>query len=197
MNDIWWLIFSHSSCVLSFVSSLSVCFHSYCLVLLLSCALVLFPCLPSINHPSIPRLLFPLVPSHQLPVSNDRIDGEYDWSVVRNAWWAAIRIAYEYKDNWLPQHLPLEMRVMGNSDVALGPQKDFDLTCTMEILTLHRQDSKPPYYWFEYCQKITDAWSATKDKSGNPVKMRPHWAKAWDMRGELAKLYIYSLQICK
>eukprot|EP00040_Diaphanoeca_grandis_P010113 m.51793 g.51793 ORF g.51793 m.51793 type:complete len:587 (+) comp21501_c0_seq1:293-2053(+) len=110
------------------------------------------------------------------------IDGEYDWSVVRNAWWAAIRIAYEYKDNWLPQQLPLEMRIMGNSDVALAVQKDFDLTCTIEVLTISRHGSKPPYNWFEYCQKITDAWSAIKDKSGNPVKMRPHWAKAWDMR---------------
>ncbi|KAK9416811.1 hypothetical protein SUNI508_09509 [Seiridium unicorne] len=98
-----------------------------------------------------------------------------DWTYIRRAWWDAIIIAYEHiRDQ--PQQMPLEMRVMGDSNVIMAPQRDNTFgTCSIEILTLEAEKEK----WPAYSQRVLDAWMSYKDEAGRPLRTRPHWAKEW------------------
>ncbi|KAK5046826.1 hypothetical protein LTR84_007180 [Exophiala bonariae] len=105
-----------------------------------------------------------------------------DFSVVQRAWWDAIIECYRHIDT-CPQRMPLEMRIMGNSNITLAPQRGYTLgTCSIEIVTL----SNTADIWPAYAQKVLDRWSNYKDERGNGIPVRPHWAKEWygyTMRG--------------
>jgi D-arabinono-1,4-lactone oxidase len=95
--------------------------------------------------------------------------------MVRRAWWDAILKCYEhsYKS---PQRLPLEMRIMGDSNVVMAPQRGNKFgTCSIEILTL--EDVKD--LWNDYAQDVLNKWMSYTDRDGNKLKTRPHWAKQW------------------
>jgi len=75
-----------------------------------------------------------------------------------------------------PQRMPLEMRIMGDSEVTLSPQRhNIFGTCSMEILTLHDATD----IWQPYAQTVLDKWTSYKDAAGRPLNIRPHWAKEW------------------
>ncbi len=95
--------------------------------------------------------------------------------MVQKAWWDAILHAYKYTDT-CPQRMPLEMRIMGGSNVIMAPQRGNSLgTCSIEILTL--QDCKEK--WHPYAQKLLDIWMSYEDSMGKRLNTRPHWAKEW------------------
>ena len=72
--------------------------------------------------------------------------------------------------------MPLEMRIMGDSDVIMAPQRGHKLGVpSIEILTLHAQAN----IWHEYAQKVLDHWSQLRDAEGQLIEIRPHWAKEW------------------
>jgi len=72
--------------------------------------------------------------------------------------------------------MPLEMRIMGDSNVIMAPQRGNSLgTCSIEILTL--QDCKEK--WHPYAQELLDTWMSYEDSMGKRLNTRPHWAKEW------------------
>ncbi|KAK0759490.1 hypothetical protein N5P37_007678 [Trichoderma harzianum] len=107
-----------------------------------------------------------------------------DLNVVRKAWWDAIRECYQATEN-TPQQMPLEMRIMGDSDVIMAPQRGNKLgTCSIEILTLDAARGT----WNPYAQRVLNRWMSYTDSNGDLLATRPHWAKQWTeftVRGEL------------
>jgi hypothetical protein len=72
--------------------------------------------------------------------------------------------------------MPLEMRIMGGSDMIMAPQRGNTLeTCAIEILTLYSAKD----IWPSYARKVLDTWKSYKDKDGKKLRIRPHWAKQW------------------
>jgi len=106
-----------------------------------------------------------------------------DWSVCQKAWWDVIRRVYERTDT--PMRLTLEMRITGDSNVHMAPQHgNRHGTCSIEILT---PENVSRSNWQTFLQQICDAWDSYTDAQGNPLNVRPHWAKEWQgltMRGK-------------
>lgn len=101
--------------------------------------------------------------------------GVPDYNLVRRAWWDAILACYKHSDT-CPQRMPLEMRVMGGSEVILAPQRGNSLgTCSIEVLTL--EDAK--HLWKPYAEEVLAKWMSYTDSEGKPLRTRPHWAKQW------------------
>lgn len=106
-----------------------------------------------------------------------------DFDLVRRAWWDAILKCYEHSDT-VPQRMPVEMRIMGGSDVIMAPQRGNKLgTCSIEVLTLESARS----LWKPYAEDVLSKWMSYIDSDGKLIKTRPHWAKQWadfDVNGE-------------
>ncbi|KAL6411673.1 oxidoreductase [Ilyonectria robusta] len=102
--------------------------------------------------------------------------GTIDFAPVQQAWWDAILLCYENRKK-CPMRMPLEMRIMGGSDVVMAPQRGNALgTCSIEVLTLHNAAN----LWPTFAQSVLDKWMALKDpNTGKLLKTRPHWAKEW------------------
>ncbi|KAK2609247.1 hypothetical protein QQS21_002181 [Conoideocrella luteorostrata] len=98
-----------------------------------------------------------------------------DFTSVQQAWWDAILLTYE-NNKTCPMRMPLEMRIMGGSEVVMAPQRGNALgTCSIEVLTLKSQAK----LWTPFAQSVLDKWMALEDPSGKKLKIRPHWAKEW------------------
>ncbi|UPL03342.1 hypothetical protein LCI18_014276 [Fusarium solani-melongenae] len=98
-----------------------------------------------------------------------------DYTNVRRAWWDAIKTCYANVDT-CPMRMPLEMRIMGSSEVIMAPQRGHKLgTCAIEILTLRAVAD----IWEPYAQQVLDKWATYKDNDGKQIVVRPHWAKEW------------------
>ena len=73
--------------------------------------------------------------------------------------------------------MPLEMRIMGSSNVTMAPQRGHELgTCAIEILTLRAVAD----IWKPYAQQVLNHWTSYTDNAGGKIVVRPHWAKEWD-----------------
>ncbi|KAI1288717.1 hypothetical protein F5Y03DRAFT_379446 [Xylaria venustula] len=102
-------------------------------------------------------------------------NNERDYTNVQRAWWDAIKACYDHADT-SPMRMPLEMRMMGSSDVTMAPQRGNKLgTCAIEILTLKAVAD----IWEPYAQKVLDKWVSYKDNDGKQIVIKPHWAKEW------------------
>jgi len=100
-----------------------------------------------------------------------------DFTNVQRAWWDAIILTYKNSDK-APMRMPLEMRIMGDSNVIMAPQRgNIHGTCAIEILTLEASADK--FGWTEFAQKVIDKWMSYRDADGKLLKTRPHWAKEW------------------
>jgi len=98
-----------------------------------------------------------------------------DFTLVRRAWWDAILKCYKHSDT-CPQRMPLEMRIMGDSDIIMAPQRGNALgTCAIEVLTLHGVND----IWDPYAQEVLDKWMSYNDAEGKRLKTKPPWAKQW------------------
>jgi len=96
-----------------------------------------------------------------------------DWSVCRDAWWAAV--AATYADPEAPLRITLEMRVTADSALTMAPQYGNRLgTCSIEVITGTNVDQQA---WARFLQTLADAWCAL---SGGTLNVRPHWAKQWE-----------------
>ncbi|KAI8161144.1 L-gulono-1,4-lactone dehydrogenase [Colletotrichum sp. SAR 10_70] len=113
---------------------------------------------------------------HTESTREGRVD--IDYATVQRAWWDAILLAYaNIKD--CPMSMPLEMRIMGGSDIIMAPQRHNQLgTCAIEILTLQ---ATPVDKWVGFAQQVLDKWMSLKDpRTQKPLRVRPHWAKEWE-----------------
>ncbi|KAF3765100.1 hypothetical protein M406DRAFT_259082, partial [Cryphonectria parasitica EP155] len=98
-----------------------------------------------------------------------------DLHLVRRAWWDAILECYRHSDT-CPQRMPLEMRIMGGSEVIMAPQRGNSLgTCSIEVLTLENAKD----LWKPYAEGVLAKWLNYRDGEGKLVRARPHWAKQW------------------
>ena len=62
---------------------------------------------------------------------------EIDYAPIQRAWWDAILLTYA-NSKTCPMRMPLEMRIMGGSDIIMSPQRHNELgTCAIEVLTLY------------------------------------------------------------
>ena len=100
-----------------------------------------------------------------------------DYELVQRAWWDAILTCYAHADT-APQRMPLEMRIMGGSEMVMAPQRgNAPLgTCSIEVLTLEAARG----LWMPYAQEVVGKWLGYRDREGKLVRTRPHWAKQWE-----------------
>ncbi|KAF5604351.1 oxidoreductase [Fusarium pseudocircinatum] len=101
----------------------------------------------------------------------------------QNDRWAPILLAYK-NSKQRPMRMPLEMRIMGGSDVimALKRGNSFGTRSAANI-------------WEPFAQLVLDEWMALKDPAtGERLKTRPHWAKEWDGHEVDGKPWIESLE---
>ncbi|KAK8012820.1 hypothetical protein PG991_010195 [Apiospora marii] len=118
----------------------------------------------------------------QIPIPGRADDASRpDFTVVRRAWWDAIRLVYaDYdSDGSAPMRVTLEMRIMGGSDVLLAPQYGNRWgTASIEVLTI--PDADKDGEWASFVQRVADKWMSYTDRDGTRLNVRPHWAKEWD-----------------
>lgn len=111
-----------------------------------------------------------------------------DWSIPMRAWWDAISIVMARPDG--PMRTTMEMRVMGGSGVLMAPEHGNTATCSIEVLTTL---ITPTADWMSFKQQVVNAWTSYKDANGQPLNVRPHWAKEWEgltFRGQPATTYL-------
>ena len=78
-----------------------------------------------------------------------------------------------------PARIALEMRLTGDSNVILAPQRGNKFgTASIEVLTTL---TTPPGEWAAFMQLVADKWTSYKaqDEDGRTLFPRPHWAKQW------------------
>jgi hypothetical protein len=100
-----------------------------------------------------------------------------DLTLAQRAWWDAVSTVYKDENlKTCPMRMPLEMRILGDSDVVLAPQRYNKLgTCSIEVLTLR---SAAPI-WNAFAQEVLNKWMSYTDAGGKRLNTRPHWAKEW------------------
>lgn len=102
-----------------------------------------------------------------------------DFSIVQRAWWDAILKVCDPKHlKDCPMRMPLEMRIMGDSDMIMAPQRYNTLgTCSIEVLTLDSASKM----WTGFAQEVLDRWTSYNDpNTGKLLNICPHWAKEWN-----------------
>jgi hypothetical protein len=83
-----------------------------------------------------------------------------------------------YADKKAPVRLALEMRLMGDSNITLAPQRgNQGGTIAIEVLTTK---STPDSVWASFKQTIANVWTSYTDDKGERLNARPHWAKEWE-----------------
>lgn len=98
-----------------------------------------------------------------------------DWSITQKAWWDAI---LQMQAEPSVVRIALEMRVMGDSNILLAPQRGNQLgTCSIEVLST---PNTPRDDWHAFCQKLANKWNSYTDPAtGGRLNTRPHWCKQW------------------
>lgn len=103
-----------------------------------------------------------------------------DWTVCQKAWWDVISNVYKGADANhadAPMRVALEMRITAGSNIIMAPQFGNHFgTCSIEVLTTL---NVPREEWLAFMQEVTTAWDSYTDPAGNPLNVRPHWAKQW------------------
>jgi hypothetical protein len=99
-----------------------------------------------------------------------------DYSIVRRAWWDIINLCYE--DDATPMRLALELRIMGDSEMIMAPQRgNKHGTASIEVLSV--PDAVSEEVWVPFLQRVCDLWMGYRDSNGVLLDVRPHWAKEW------------------
>ncbi|KAM0141342.1 hypothetical protein ACHAP3_002204 [Botrytis cinerea] len=118
-----------------------------------------------------------------------------DYTIVRRAWWDIINLCY--RDSETPMRLTLELRIMGDSNLIMAPQRGNRWgTASIEILSV--PDAVRDEEWLPFCQEVVDLWAGYKgrmsvDGEERLLNVRPHWAKEWEgvkIRGRKAREYV-------
>ncbi|KAG9242396.1 hypothetical protein BJ878DRAFT_173318 [Calycina marina] len=127
----------------------------------------------------------------QIPIPGKKDDpSKPDYSVVQRAWWDIINLTYADVD--CPMRLTMELRIMGSSDLLMAPQNgNVHGTASIEVLSI--PDAVADAEWQPFLQRVTDLWLSYVDEHGEPLNVRPHWAKEWEsinMRGRPAREYL-------
>jgi hypothetical protein len=66
---------------------------------------------------------------------------------------------------------------MADSNIIMAPQYGNRFgTCAIEVLTNLNVTQEE---WLAFMQEMANAWDSYTDAQGNPLNVRPHWAKQW------------------
>ena len=103
---------------------------------------------------------------------------EPDFDMVKRAWWMAIDEVYKQLPR-VPMRTTLEMRLIGSSEMIMSTQRNNTHgTLSIEVLTNLLTEEEE---WETFKQAILDRWASLKDPTtGEPLRIRPHWAKEWE-----------------
>ena len=113
---------------------------------------------------------------------------EPDFSVARRAWWDIINLVYNEKADSTPMRLGMAMRIMGDSNALLAPQRGNSFG-TVSIAIMSTVNAARDGEWAGFCQNVIDA--LTSYDGG--LNVRPHWAKEWvylRMNGQPIESYL-------
>ena len=67
--------------------------------------------------------------------------------------------------------------MVGDSNMVMAPFfGNRHGTCSIEILTTENVKKED---WLPFCQSVLDKWAEYKDRNGQYLNIRPHWAKEW------------------
>lgn len=92
-----------------------------------------------------------------------------------------------------PARVALEMRLTGDSNVILAPQRGNAFgTTSIEVLTTL---ATPADEWAAFMQLVADKWTSydAQGEDGRTLVPRPHWAKQWSgvlVRGKPVNQYL-------
>lgn len=113
----------------------------------------------------------------QIPIPGKKEDpSKPDYSVVQRAWWDIINLTYDDHDT--PMRLTMELRIMGDSNLIMAPQHgNRHGTASIEVLSI--PDAVTDGEWGGFLQRVADLWLKYVDENGEPLNVRPHWAKEW------------------
>jgi len=114
-----------------------------------------------------------------IPIPDDG-EGNPDFTICQRAWWDLICLMYDYRynKNYNPVQVTIEMRLLADSDMYLAPENgNTHGTCGIEFSTTGHANQEA---WHEFCQRVCDIWYNYKDRDGNYLKVRPHYAKDFD-----------------
>lgn len=102
-----------------------------------------------------------------------------DWELVQRAWWDAIIAMVNHKEK-SPVRIALEMRITGDSNVTMAPQRGNKFgTASIEVVTSMPAVENTHGIWKNFKQTLADIWLGYTDPDGNVLAVRPHWAKEW------------------
>ncbi|KAF3929455.1 hypothetical protein AA313_de0207440 [Arthrobotrys entomopaga] len=101
-----------------------------------------------------------------------------DWRVVQQAWWDGI--AAMKADKNYSARIALEMRVTGDSNMFLAPQRGNSLgTASIEVITSMPAVKDEGKIWPNFKQTLANKWLALTDNNNTKLNVRPHFAKEW------------------
>lgn len=99
-----------------------------------------------------------------------------DFTIVQRAWWDAIMESYT--DPTAPMRIAMELRIMGDSDIIMAPQRGNKFgTASIEVVS--SMAAVADGSWDPYAQRIANKWMALGDENSAALNIRPHWAKEW------------------
>lgn len=98
---------------------------------------------------------------------------------MQRAWWDAISIVYDDKEQTGALRVVLELRIIGGSStVIMAPQANNKFgTVSIEVISNLASGDKD--VWKKFVQRLVDKWMTYDDENGKPLNIRPHWAKQW------------------
>jgi hypothetical protein len=112
--------------------------------------------------------------------------GEPDWQLARRAYWDAVKICYEDEHASGAVRIGVEMRMIGDSELTLGPQRgNTNGTASIEIVSTpvagleHKGEEGTGGPWRKVVQRIVEGWMKLEGTEGGKINTRVHWAKDW------------------
>merc|ERR1711915_1134827 len=100
---------------------------------------------------------------------------EPDWGVLQEVVYDMQSVLHEFQDNDIyPVDLALEMRMMAGSDMLMAAQYGNKWSLAIEVAS---SPLVPENIWEDFKNALATKWKNYKDKDGNSLRVRPHWAK--------------------
>lgn len=98
---------------------------------------------------------------------------------MQRAWWDAISIVYDDEKKTGALRIALELRIIGGSSTVIMAPQAKNRFGTVSIEVISNLASGDNDVWKNFVQRLVDKWTTYEDENGNPLNIRPHWAKQW------------------
>jgi len=116
-------------------------------------------------------------------------DGSYDWRIVQEVVYDIKRVHDDFVSRGLhPVDYAFEARIMAGSDIKMSAQYGNQASLAIEVAS---SDLVPQHIWDEFKNALANNWRSYKDKDGNVLNVRPHWAKEFPLEVGGQDIYDY------